>query len=124
MHYLIPHLLFQPTSTLTHCLNNLQALFLAQRKTVVKCPLQSSRPHLDTRYISFEVETVDLAPVLLLFLYIRLFYSFSAAVFCFQYGEEMLTAGESGQTGMFWLPSPGVTADCVDTSPAGSCYSA
>ncbi|GAA6234230.1 tectonic-1 [Lates japonicus] len=36
----------------------------------------------------------------------------------YQYGEEMLTAGESGETGMFWLPAPGVTADCVDTSPA------
>ncbi|KAM7388905.1 hypothetical protein PAMP_022909 [Pampus punctatissimus] len=38
--------------------------------------------------------------------------------FCFQYGDVMVTAGESGQRGIFWLPAPGVTADCVDTSPA------
>ncbi|XP_070769726.1 tectonic-1 [Enoplosus armatus] len=36
----------------------------------------------------------------------------------YRYGDVMVTAGESGQRGMFWLPAPGVTADCVDTSPA------
>ncbi|KAM7417068.1 hypothetical protein PAMA_016938 [Pampus argenteus] len=36
----------------------------------------------------------------------------------YQYGDVMATAGESGQRGIFWLPAPGVTADCVDTSPA------
>nr|XP_019966025.1 PREDICTED: tectonic-1 isoform X1 [Paralichthys olivaceus] len=36
----------------------------------------------------------------------------------YQYGDVMVTAGEDGERGMFWLPAPGVTADCVDTSPA------
>ncbi|KAK9517618.1 hypothetical protein VZT92_022971 [Zoarces viviparus] len=36
----------------------------------------------------------------------------------YQWGDVMVTAGESGQRGMFWLPAPCVTADCVDTSPA------
>ncbi|XP_053284771.1 tectonic-1 isoform X2 [Pleuronectes platessa] len=36
----------------------------------------------------------------------------------YQYGDVMVTAGEDGDRGMFWLPAPGVTADCVDTSPA------
>ncbi|XP_040904647.1 tectonic-1-like isoform X2 [Toxotes jaculatrix] len=36
----------------------------------------------------------------------------------YQYGDEMVTAGQSGERGVFWLPAPGVTADCVDTSPA------
>uniref|UniRef100_A0A8D3AV46 Tectonic-1-3 domain-containing protein n=2 Tax=Scophthalmus maximus TaxID=52904 RepID=A0A8D3AV46_SCOMX len=30
----------------------------------------------------------------------------------------MVTAGEGGERGVFWLPAPSVTADCVDTSPA------
>ncbi|TNN44378.1 Tectonic-1 [Liparis tanakae] len=33
-------------------------------------------------------------------------------------GDVMVTAGESGQRGMFWLPGPCITADCMDTSPA------
>ncbi|XP_074503945.1 tectonic-1 [Sebastes fasciatus] len=36
----------------------------------------------------------------------------------YQYGDVMVTAGESGQRGMFWVPAPGLTADCMDTSPA------
>ncbi|XP_044220210.1 tectonic-1 isoform X1 [Thunnus albacares] len=36
----------------------------------------------------------------------------------YQYGDVMVTAGQSGQRGIFWLPAPGVTADCMDTSPA------
>ncbi|KAL7395646.1 hypothetical protein ABVT39_020737 [Epinephelus coioides] len=36
----------------------------------------------------------------------------------YQYGDVMVTAGESGQRGMFLLPAPGVTADCMDNSPA------
>ncbi|XP_070693441.1 tectonic-1 [Pempheris klunzingeri] len=36
----------------------------------------------------------------------------------YQYGDVMGTVGDGGQSGMFWLPAPGVTADCVDTSPA------
>ncbi|XP_068570288.1 tectonic-1 isoform X3 [Cebidichthys violaceus] len=36
----------------------------------------------------------------------------------YQCGDVMVTAGESGQRGMFWLPAPCVTADCVDTNPA------
>ncbi|XP_058506418.1 tectonic-1 isoform X2 [Solea solea] len=36
----------------------------------------------------------------------------------YEYGEEMRTAGRRGDTGIFWLPAPGVTADCVDTNPA------
>ncbi len=48
--------------------------------------------------------------------------SFSADGLWFQYGDVMMTAGESGQRGMFWLPAPGVTADCMDTSPAGNYY--
>ncbi|KAK2843996.1 hypothetical protein Q5P01_010655 [Channa striata] len=36
----------------------------------------------------------------------------------YQYGDVMLTALGNGQEGVFWLPAPGVTADCVDTSPA------
>uniref|UniRef100_A0A3B5A843 Tectonic family member 1 n=1 Tax=Stegastes partitus TaxID=144197 RepID=A0A3B5A843_9TELE len=34
------------------------------------------------------------------------------------FGDVMLRVGDSGQRGMFWLPAPGVTADCVDNSPA------
>ncbi|XP_051277192.1 tectonic-1 isoform X2 [Dicentrarchus labrax] len=36
----------------------------------------------------------------------------------YQYGDVMVTAGVSGQRGMFWLPAPSVTADCMDSSPA------
>ncbi|XP_034739153.1 tectonic-1 [Etheostoma cragini] len=36
----------------------------------------------------------------------------------YQCGDVMLTAGQSGQRAVFWLPTPGLTADCVDTSPA------
>ncbi|XP_034399174.1 tectonic-1 [Cyclopterus lumpus] len=36
----------------------------------------------------------------------------------YQCGDVMVTAGESGQRGMFWLPAPCITADCMDTSPA------
>ncbi|XP_036934079.1 tectonic-1 [Acanthopagrus latus] len=36
----------------------------------------------------------------------------------YQYGDIMMTAEDSGQRGVFWLPAPTVTADCVDTSPA------
>ncbi|XP_067330928.1 tectonic-1 isoform X1 [Channa argus] len=36
----------------------------------------------------------------------------------YEYGDVMVTAGEHGQKRVFWLPAPGVTADCVDTSPA------
>ncbi|XP_035505499.1 tectonic-1 [Scophthalmus maximus] len=36
----------------------------------------------------------------------------------YQYGDVMVTAGEGGERGVFWLPAPSVTADCVDTSPA------
>ncbi|XP_039669735.1 tectonic-1 [Perca fluviatilis] len=36
----------------------------------------------------------------------------------YQFGDVMLTAGRSGQRAMFWLPAAGLTADCVDTSPA------
>lgn len=35
----------------------------------------------------------------------------------------MVTAGQSGQTGLLWLPAPGVAADCMDTNPAGNYYS-
>lgn len=38
---------------------------------------------------------------------------------CFQLGDEILTAGEDGDRGLFWLPGPGVTAECVDNNPAG-----
>ncbi|XP_070819585.1 tectonic-1 [Chaetodon trifascialis] len=36
----------------------------------------------------------------------------------YQYGDVMGTAGGTGQRGTFWLPAPGVSADCVDKSPA------
>ncbi|KAI3352163.1 hypothetical protein L3Q82_020977 [Scortum barcoo] len=36
----------------------------------------------------------------------------------YQYGDVMMTAEQSGQRGIFWLPAPSVTADCMDTSPA------
>ncbi|XP_077957570.1 tectonic-1 isoform X4 [Gasterosteus aculeatus] len=36
----------------------------------------------------------------------------------YQCGDVMVTAGESGQGGIFWLPAPLVTAECVDNSPA------
>ncbi|XP_073343079.1 tectonic-1-like [Pagrus major] len=36
----------------------------------------------------------------------------------YQYGDLMVTAGDSGKRGIFWLPAPTVTADCADTSPA------
>lgn len=43
--------------------------------------------------------------------------------FSFQYGDVMMTAGASGQTGLLQLPAPSVTADCMDTNPAGNYYS-
>ncbi|CAJ1057985.1 tectonic-1-like isoform X2 [Xyrichtys novacula] len=36
----------------------------------------------------------------------------------YQFGDVMVMAAQSGQRGMFMLPAPGVTADCVDNSPA------
>ncbi|XP_076595988.1 tectonic-1 [Chaetodon auriga] len=36
----------------------------------------------------------------------------------YRYGDVMGTAGETGQRGTFWLPAPGVSADCVDKNPA------
>ncbi|XP_039975094.1 tectonic-1 isoform X3 [Xiphias gladius] len=36
----------------------------------------------------------------------------------YQYGDEMVTAGASGERGIFWLPASGITADCLDKSPA------
>lgn len=36
----------------------------------------------------------------------------------YQYGDIMVTIGESGERGRLWLPSPGVSAHCVDTNPA------
>ncbi|XP_026186373.1 tectonic-1 isoform X2 [Mastacembelus armatus] len=36
----------------------------------------------------------------------------------YKYGDLLVTAQESGQRGVFRLPAPGVTADCVDTNPA------
>ncbi|XP_071398036.1 tectonic-1-like [Centroberyx affinis] len=34
------------------------------------------------------------------------------------YGDVIATAGENGERGILWLPAPGVTAYCVDLSPA------
>uniref|UniRef100_A0A3B5KGS9 Uncharacterized protein n=1 Tax=Takifugu rubripes TaxID=31033 RepID=A0A3B5KGS9_TAKRU len=36
----------------------------------------------------------------------------------YQYGDIMVTIGERGERGRLWLPSPGVSAHCVDTNPA------
>ncbi|XP_060905053.1 tectonic-1 [Labrus mixtus] len=36
----------------------------------------------------------------------------------YQYGDVMGTEAQSGQRGMFMLSAPGVTADCVENSPA------
>ncbi|XP_062416683.1 tectonic-1 isoform X2 [Pungitius pungitius] len=36
----------------------------------------------------------------------------------YQCGDVMVTAGESGQGGIFQLPAPLITSDCVDNSPA------
>ncbi|XP_042349796.1 tectonic-1-like [Plectropomus leopardus] len=36
----------------------------------------------------------------------------------YKYGDVMVTAGVRGQRGTLLLPAPGVTADCVDSSPA------
>ncbi|XP_027147057.1 tectonic-1 isoform X2 [Larimichthys crocea] len=36
----------------------------------------------------------------------------------YQYGDVMMTAGGRGHRGMFFLPAPGVTAYCMDTSAA------
>ncbi|KAG8003787.1 Tectonic-1 [Nibea albiflora] len=36
----------------------------------------------------------------------------------YQYGDVMVTTGGRGQRGTFWLPAPGVTAHCMDTSAA------
>ncbi|XP_061582427.1 tectonic-1-like [Cololabis saira] len=36
----------------------------------------------------------------------------------YQYGDVLLTAGGRGQRGTFYLPSPGITAACVNNSPA------
>ncbi|XP_068596220.1 tectonic-1-like [Brachionichthys hirsutus] len=36
----------------------------------------------------------------------------------YQYGDVMVTPGRPGQPGLLRLPAPGVTADCVDSSPA------
>lgn len=102
MDCLIPHLLSRPTALLTRSLDGLPALLLAQRKPAAQCPPR-------TRYV-FRLSP---RPPVVGWL--------SAERVCFQYGDVMLTAGRSGQTGIFFLPSPGVTADCVDASPAGNC---
>eukprot|EP00064_Thunnus_orientalis_P008061 superscaffoldBa00000935_g8083 len=47
-----------------------------------------------------------------------LFKQFTSFIFGSEYGDVMVTAGQGGQRGIFWLPAPGVTADCMDTSPA------
>ncbi|KAK5613691.1 hypothetical protein CRENBAI_017631 [Crenichthys baileyi] len=36
----------------------------------------------------------------------------------YQFGDVLATAEQSGQRGMFYLPAPGITADCVNNSPA------
>lgn len=54
---------------------------------------------------------------------LKLIVSFSADGWCFQYGDVMMTAGGRGHRGMFFLPAPGVTAYCMDTSAAGNYYS-
>ncbi|XP_034546051.1 tectonic-1-like isoform X2 [Notolabrus celidotus] len=36
----------------------------------------------------------------------------------YQYGDVMATVAQGGQREMFMLPAPGVTAECVDNSPA------
>lgn len=36
----------------------------------------------------------------------------------YQYGDIMVAIGESGERGRLWLPTPGVSAHCVDTNPA------
>ncbi|CAG5993474.1 unnamed protein product [Menidia menidia] len=36
----------------------------------------------------------------------------------YQYGDVMLTAGADGETQTLYLPAPGVTSECVDSSPA------
>ncbi|XP_008417949.1 tectonic-1 isoform X2 [Poecilia reticulata] len=36
----------------------------------------------------------------------------------YQFGDVLATAEPSGQKGIFYLPAPGVTADCVNSSPA------
>ncbi|CAI5682202.1 tectonic-1 isoform X1 [Oreochromis niloticus] len=36
----------------------------------------------------------------------------------YQYGDVIVTAGAAAQRGILRLPTPGVTADCVDNSPA------
>lgn len=36
----------------------------------------------------------------------------------YQYGDVIVTAGAAGQREILQLPAPGVTADCVDNSPA------
>ncbi|XP_059202577.1 tectonic-1 [Centropristis striata] len=36
----------------------------------------------------------------------------------YQYGDVVVTAGHGGDRGTFWLPAAGLTADCVDNSPA------
>lgn len=42
---------------------------------------------------------------------------------CFQYGDVLETAEPSGLRGRFSLPAPGVTADCLNNSPAGRAHS-
>ncbi|KAM6923498.1 LOW QUALITY PROTEIN: tectonic-1-like [Xenentodon cancila] len=36
----------------------------------------------------------------------------------YQYGDVVMAAADRGQRQMFFLPSPGITADCVSNSPA------
>ncbi|KAM4732973.1 tectonic-1 isoform 1-T1 [Anableps anableps] len=36
----------------------------------------------------------------------------------YQFGDVLATAEQSGQKGIFYLPAPSVTADCVNNSPA------
>lgn len=48
--------------------------------------------------------------------------SFSADALAFQYGDVIVTAGAAEQREILQLPAPGVTADCVDNSPAGNAF--
>lgn len=40
----------------------------------------------------------------------------------FQYGDVIVTAGAAEQREILQLPARGVTADCVDNSPAGNAF--
>lgn len=68
----------------------------------------ASELKVDVQLFLFTVSSLQISPLI------------CSAGSWFQYGDVMVTAAQGGQREMFMLPAPGVTANCVDNSPAGN----